>query len=168
MGNRRDLAVLMVSVADVELAVPLENVRQVLPQLATRPLPFGPAYLAETFDFGDEAVGVLDLAVALGVEHRAALLDRRLIVVRHEGLLLALSVDEVRDPREFSADDVMPADRLGGAAHVSRVLRAIVRTADGSLPVVDPAALLSPELVRDLARALAQAKTSHAFEQGTL
>jgi CheY-like chemotaxis protein/chemotaxis signal transduction protein len=166
--RRGSLAVLTVSVADIELALPLENVHHVLPQLATRPLPFGPSYLCETFDFGDEPIGVLDLATALAVEHRAPLQDRRLVVLRHEHLMLALSVDEVRDPREFTAHDVMPADQLGGAAHgiLPRVLKALVRTTNGSLAVVDPAALLSPDFVADLLRALAEVKASRACDPG--
>ena len=156
-GRRGSLAVLMMRVASTEFGVPLDNVEHVLAQLPTRPLPFGSAHLHETFDLGDQPVCVLDVAEALGVEHLVPLVDRRLVVVRHEGLLLALSVDEVRDPMEFSPHDVILADRLGGARHgnLSRVLRAMVRIDGGSLAIVNPAALLTPDLLEELTRFLA-------------
>ncbi len=149
-GRRGSLAVLMMRVASTEFGVPLDNVEHVLAQLPTRPLPFGSAHL-------HQAVCVLDVAEALGVEHLVPLVDRRLVVVRHEGLLLALSVDEVRDPMEFSPHDVILADRLGGARHgnLSRVLRAMVRIDRRSLAIVNPAALLTPDLLEELTRFLA-------------
>jgi CheY-like chemotaxis protein/chemotaxis signal transduction protein len=155
-GRRGSLAVLMMKVGNVELGIRLDEVYQVLPQLPTRPMPFGPPYLRETFDLGDEPVCVLDLAVALGVSHEASLQDRRLVVMRHEHLLMALCVDAVRDPEEFLSTDVVLAERLGGSAHgsLSRVLSAVVRSARGSLAIVNPAALLAPDLLRDLGLSL--------------
>jgi hypothetical protein len=92
----------------------------------------------------------------LGVERRVALVDRRLVVMSHEHLMLALSVDTVRDPEEFLAQDVTLAARFGGAQHgeLARVLRAIVRSARGSLAVVEPLALLSQSMVAELVVAL--------------
>jgi len=154
--RRGSLAVLMMGIGGMELGIALENVHQVLAQLPTRPLPFGPPYLRETFDLGDEPVCVLDLARALGVEHRVPLVDRRLVVMRHEQLLVALCVDAVRDPEEFLAQDVVLRERLGGTDHgrLARVLRAVVRSGRGSLAIVDPLALLSPDLIAEVSSAL--------------
>jgi CheY-like chemotaxis protein len=157
-GRRGSLAVLMMKAGSLELGIPLNDVYQVLPQLPTRTLPFGPAYLRETFDLGDEPVCVLDLAVALGVAHEARLEDRRLVVTKNQHLLLALCVDAVRDPEEFMASEVVIPERLGGSAHGSlpRVLAAMVRSPRGSLAVVNPAALLSPELLGEIGPALSR------------
>jgi chemotaxis signal transduction protein len=164
----------------MELGIALENVHQVLAQLPTRPLPFGPPYLRETFDLGDEPVCVLDLARALGVEHRVPLADRRLVLMRHEQLLVALCVDAVRDPEEFLAQDVVLRERVGGTDHgrLARVLRAVVRrrcevpddaakslardggSGRGSLAIVDPLALLSPDLIAEVAAALSRTSES--------
>jgi CheY-like chemotaxis protein len=159
-GRRGGLAVLMMRVGPIEFGVPLDNVEHVLAQLPTRPLPFGSAHLHETFDLGDQPVCVLDVAEALGgVERRVPLVDRRLVVVLHEGLLLALSVDEVHDPMEFPPRDVILAKRLGGAKHgdLSRVLSAMVRIDGRSLAIVNPAALLTPDLLEALTRFLGAA-----------
>jgi CheY-like chemotaxis protein/chemotaxis signal transduction protein len=165
-GRRGSLAILSMCVGAIEIGIALESVHEVLPQLPTHPLPFGPVYLRETFDLGDEPVCILDLAKALGVEHRLPLEDRRLVVVRHEQLLIALSVDVVRDPEEFLSRDVIPRERLGGTEHrpLSRILRAVVRSARGSLAVVDPLAILSPDLIAEIASALSS--VGDAFAAG--
>src|SRR5260370_27930925 len=113
-GRRGSLAVLMMKAGSIELGVPLNDVYHVLPQLPTPPLPFGPPYLRETFDLGDEPVCVLDMAAALSVSHEVPLLDRRLVVMKHGRLLLALCVDTVRDPEEFVAAEVVLPEQLGG------------------------------------------------------
>jgi chemotaxis signal transduction protein len=154
--RRGSVAVLPVGVGGLELGIPLENVHYVLHQLPTRPLPFGPPYLRETFDFGGDPVCVLDLAEALGVRHSEPILNRKLIVVIHEHLTLALCVDSVRDPEEFPPHDVVTRQRLGGTDHgaLPRVLSAIVRSAHGMLPVVDAVAFLSPGMLDVLSQAL--------------
>ncbi len=161
-SRRGSLAVLMMKVGGIELGIALTDVHEVLAQLPTRPLPFGPPYLRETFDLGDEPVCVLDLAAALSVSHVALLQDRRLVVMKHGRLFLALCVDAVRDPEEFVAADVVLPGQLGGTGHgeLSRVLSAVVRSGRGSLAIVNPAALLSPDLLRDLGQALSSVKAS--------
>jgi len=155
-SRRGSLAVLMMKAGNIELGIPLNDVYQVLAQLPTRPLPFGPSYLRETFDLGDEPVCVLDMAAALSVSHAVPLQDRRLVLMRQGRLLLALCVDTVCDPEEFVAADVVLPEQLGGTGHgeLARVLSAVVRSGRGSLAVVNPATLLSPDLLRELGLAL--------------
>lgn len=157
--RREGMVILAVGAGGAEIGLPLESVQQVLHQLPTRRLPFGPPYLRETFDLGGDPVGVLDLAAALGLEHTERLVDRKLVVLEYEHLRLALCVDWVRDPEEFPAIDVIAAGRVGGALHgaLAHVLRAIVRTPRGPLAIVDPAALLYPERLGRLSAALASA-----------
>jgi CheY-like chemotaxis protein len=166
-GLQGSLAVLMMSVGSLEFGIPLRNVLHVLAQLPLRALPFGPAYLRETFDLGDEPVCVLDLAQALGEKHRALLQDRRLVILKHEQLLVGLSVDSVRDPEEFLQRDVILPERLGGSQHglLSRVLCAVVRTPRGSLAIVDPLALLAPDLIAEIAGALSSAAASNPRQE---
>jgi CheY-like chemotaxis protein/chemotaxis signal transduction protein len=150
--RRGSLSVLMMSVGGVEFGIPLTNVHHVVPQLPTRPLPFGPSFLRETFEFGDRTVCVLDVAQTLGVQHREPLQNRKLVVVKHEHLLLGLCVDRVRDPQEFLSGEVILPDQLAGTKHgaLPQVLHAVVRTERGPLAIVDPVALLSPDLLREL------------------
>jgi CheY-like chemotaxis protein len=150
------LAVLFVSVAGVELGIPLDGVRSVVPQSATRPLPLGPHYLSEMLDLQGEPVLVLDLAHRLGRKHALPVEERKLVVVQCESTLLALCVDEVRDPEELTPDQVVRRASIGGAEHgpLREVLVGMARTARGPLPVVEPRALVSPKLCAELARAL--------------
>jgi CheY-like chemotaxis protein/chemotaxis signal transduction protein len=149
VGN---VAALFVSVGTIELGLPLESVRNVLHQTATKPLPLGPAYLSQMFELHGEPVAVLDLARRLGVEHAQPLLERKLVVVQRDGARLALCVDDVRDPEELAAGDVTPPDRLGGSQHgaLREALLGIAKTARGALPLIDPRALVSRELLRKL------------------
>lgn len=151
-----NIAVLFVSVGSIELGLPLESVRNVLHQTATRPLPLGPAYLSQMFELHGEPVAVLDLARRLGVEHAQPVLDRKLVVVQREGARLALCVDDVRDPEELAAGDLTPPGRLGGSKHgmLREALLGVAKTARGALPLIDPRALLSRELLRKLAAGL--------------
>jgi chemotaxis signal transduction protein len=150
------LAVLPLRVGTMDLAIPLAEVRHVLLQPATRPLPGGPSYLAAFFELFGESVCVLDLAARFGVEHTRPILDRILVVVEYDRLKLALCVDGVHDPEAVLPADVQSVtpehDERAAAA-----LRAMVRTSHGAMPVLHPPALLSRGLQRSLVGLLAAA-----------
>ena len=151
-----NLAALFVSVGTVEVGLPLESVRNVMHQTATQPLALGPSYLTEMIELHGAPVAVLDLARRLGLEHAQPVLERKLVVVEREGARIALCVDDVRDPEELLASDVTPRERLGGSEHgaLKEALLGVARTARGPLPLIDPRALLSRELLRKLAAGL--------------
>jgi CheY-like chemotaxis protein len=151
-----NLAALFVTAGIIELGLPLDCVRIVLHQTATRPLPLGPAYLSEMLDLWGEPVGVLDLPRRLGQDHATPIVERKLVVVDCGGAPLALCVDGVRDPEELAAAEITPRAKLAGARHgpLQESLLAVVKTQRGPLPIVDPRALLSHELLRKLAVAL--------------
>ena len=154
--RKGELAVLFVCAGSIELGLPLEAVRTVLHQVATQKLPLGPPYLREIFELHGGPVAVLDLPVRLGVEHHRPLAERKLVVVDCAGALLALCVDEVRDPEEIDPGDLTPREKLAGAQHgaLQDALLAVVKTPRGLLPVVEPRALLSPDLLRQLTAGL--------------
>jgi len=151
-----NVAALFVSVGKLELWLPLESVRTVLHQTATQPLPLGPSYLSQMVVIHDQPVAVLDLARRLGLEHAQPVLERKLVVVERDGARLAICVDDVRDPEELAEGDVTPREKLGGTEHgaLREALLGVGRTARGSLPLIDPRALLSREMLRALAAGL--------------
>jgi CheY-like chemotaxis protein/chemotaxis signal transduction protein len=151
-----NVAALFVSVGNVEVGLPLDSVRNVMHQTATQPMALGPSYLTEMIELHGAPVAVLDLARRLGLEHAQPVLERKLVVVEREGAFIALCVDDVRDPEELSASDVTPRERLGGSEHgaLKEALLGVARTARGPLPLIDPRALLSRELLRKLAAGL--------------
>jgi CheY-like chemotaxis protein len=150
------LAALFLVAGPHELAVPLSCVRHVLHELTTQPLPVGPPWLSELIVLHGEPLCVLDLAGRLGVEHTTRVEERMLVVVEVLDQRLALRVDSVRDPEELSAGEVTRSEALGGAQHepLRQALLGIARTARGPVPVIDPAALVAPALLDELARVL--------------
>jgi chemotaxis signal transduction protein len=155
-ARRDELAVLIVGVGRLELGVPLDAVREVLPQPMTQVLPLGPDYLSEMIEYRGAPVLVLDLARRLDLSNDEALQERKLVVLHIDERWLAVSVDRVREPEEFLPADVLVQGQIGGAEHapLDDVLAAFVKTTRGQIPVVEPKALLSAELLGRLSQVL--------------
>jgi len=157
-AKRRELlACLPLKVGAMEMAISLDAVDLVVPQVATTPLAFGPPYLREVFDLYGAPVLSLDLAARLGVEHASPLVERKLVVLRQQATKLALCVDDVRDPEEIAPENVVRREHVAGAGHGSLrdTLVAVIRTARGQIPLVEPRAFVAPELLDSLVAWLA-------------
>jgi CheY-like chemotaxis protein len=148
-----NLAVLIVSAGHIEVGLPIDSIRVVLHQLAIRPLPLGPSYLSGMIVLHGEPIPVLDLPRRLGVKHALPQALRKLVVVQDDASSLAICVDGVRDPEELPATDVTTRDKLAGTEHgaLKDALLAVAQTSRGPLPILDPRALVSRELLRKLA-----------------
>jgi CheY-like chemotaxis protein/chemotaxis signal transduction protein len=151
------MLVLRMTAGDQEFALPLDSVREVLLQPAVKPLPGGPAYLSDYVELRGAAVCVLDVARRLGLEHRVPLRERMLVIIHIEGTPLALCVDRVQDPEEFTATDI--DRRVGGAEHglLREGLIGMLRVNGGhALPLLDPKVFVSRGLLRELPEMLRQ------------
>ena len=150
------LAALFVDAGGLEVGLPLDTVVSVLHQASTRPLPLGPGYLCEMLEVHGDTVLVLDLDRRLGLSHRVPITERKLVVVDCGEQRLALCVDGVRDPEELAREQVLPREAVAGAEHgpLREALIAVARTSRGPVPVIDPRALASPRLLRELMKAL--------------
>lgn len=148
------LAAVIVSVGAARFALPLAQLERVLLEPLTTPLPGGPPYLRELIELHGEPVCVLDLALLLGLDHAAALLDRKLVVLRCGDLRLAARVDAVLDPQEYTAAQLTARERLAGGRHapLDRALIGVLSTASGPVPAIDPCAFVEPEQVDDVVR----------------
>jgi CheY-like chemotaxis protein len=153
----RGLAVLAFQIGEVRAALPLDGVLLVTHQPATRQLGSRGGLAGEVFELHGRLVLVVDLARALKVAHQRRPVDRVMIVVRHEDLLVGLSADRVEDPIEVSAEALVRRDQLVGKDPLllQRTVQALVREAGGALPVLDPTALLNTRLTRRLRSTLA-------------
>jgi CheY-like chemotaxis protein/chemotaxis signal transduction protein len=151
--RKRGLACLVVTVGEHVFALPLESVAQVLPELATEPLPAGPPYVREAFVLEGAPVLVVDLASVLGVTSTVTRLDRMLVVARFAGRPLAFRVDRVADPEDVPSDDVIPFDALPGARDVlaHAAIRSFVRRGDRHVPVLEATALVGEGTLASLA-----------------
>jgi CheY-like chemotaxis protein/chemotaxis signal transduction protein len=142
VGN---LGVLFVETAGVLLALKLSIVRGVALQPETRPLDTGCSFLREAFTFRGAPVAVLDVAEWLGREHRQPLVDRKVVIVRAMPLL-ALCVDDVREPELVSADRITRGEAGEHTpSPIAEVAVATVRleagpSPDASVPLIEPAA----------------------------
>jgi CheY-like chemotaxis protein len=97
----RQRAFLFFSVGGMELGLNLSEVERILPMAALAPLPGAPEWLLGWFELYGAPAAVADFAGLCGLGHQAALMERKLIVLRHDTLRLALCVDEVLDPEEL-------------------------------------------------------------------
>ncbi len=151
----------MLGVGEVDFGIPLEQVSTVLLQPQTQKLASGPSFLREIIDLHGVPVPVLDLARPLRATHATPIADRKLVVISHEGRQLALSVDRVRDPEEFLPESIRwKQDLVGDDSRLfSESLAAIARSSRGPLPILDPAALWSRRLLRQLPGALEKVTT---------
>jgi CheY-like chemotaxis protein/chemotaxis signal transduction protein len=146
------LAVLFVQVGELEFGVPLEFVDQVLSESATIPLAAGPPHLCELVDLHGKSVLVLDTAARLGTQYRRPAADRVFVVLDHAGRQFCLRADGVRDPEEIPSDRLEQSADLGGskAVGVRALLRAIVRTDHGPVPILEAMGLVAGETVDGL------------------
>jgi CheY-like chemotaxis protein/chemotaxis signal transduction protein len=153
------MAILTVSVGPMWFALPLANVTRVEMECATTPLAVGPSWLSEVVYVGGAAVCIVDLARRLRTTYAEPRRERKLVFVSVAGVQLGLRVDRVYDPERVLASQLVPAAQLGGAGHppLDRALLGIAHVTAEPLPIIDPAALLSPAQIRELAAGIAAA-----------
>jgi CheY-like chemotaxis protein/chemotaxis signal transduction protein len=153
------MAILTVSVGPLWFALPLHHVIRVAPECATTPLALGPSWLAELVYLGGVPVCIADLARRFSTGYAEPRLERKLVFVRVGDLQLGLRVDRVYHPERVLGSQLVPAARLGGAVHppLDRALLGVAHVMAEPLPIIDPAALLSPVLIRELGARIAEA-----------
>jgi CheY-like chemotaxis protein len=155
------LAVLPVLIGDLEFGIPLHEVHAVANQPATKLLAGAPPHLQRYFELYGDPVLVLDLAERLGVTHQKPLVERKVVVLSEGGVLIAAVLDDVKDPEEFEAGDVVPRERIGGTTGLGHVgLKAMVRTARGSLPVLEPSSVIRSEHLAEFAALVRSVSTT--------
>jgi CheY-like chemotaxis protein len=150
------MAILTASVGRLWFAVPLPQVTRVAMECATTPLAIGPSWLREMVYMGGQPVCIADLARRFGVSYLEPRRERKLVFVSSAGVQLGLRVDRVYDPERVLGSQLVPADRLGGAGHppLDRALIAIANLTAEPLPIIEPAALMSPGMLRRVAEEL--------------
>ncbi len=149
-----NLNLLPALVGNREVAVPLAQVRQVLMHPATHRLTLGHSYLREAIELEGQVIAVLDMARPLAVKHVVRRVDRKLVVIDADAIVLALCFDEVRDPTELPPDRIIPRGAIAGIdpAMLTRAVRAVALTDRGPVPVLDPSALVSRSVLRRLGK----------------
>jgi CheY-like chemotaxis protein/chemotaxis signal transduction protein len=153
-ARQSGLSVVFLGIGELEIGIPLLSVERVLMQPATTPLAGGPSFLSQMFVFEGEPLGILDLGVRLGIPHRSALVERKLVILDRVLVPFAIQVDTVEDPEDFEAAAVRLPGPLGfqGQGGLGELVAAVVQTDRGLRPVIDPRALVSRRALRELPR----------------
>jgi CheY-like chemotaxis protein/chemotaxis signal transduction protein len=126
------------------LGVALEDVHAVVLQPATHRVRLECEFACTAFELRGVAVLVVDIAGRAGREHTAPVLDRKLVVVRHEPLLGAC-VDEVFEPELVPSAHVIRGETPSG--WTSGATKAVVRSEGGLVPIVDVASLVPSDVL---------------------
>ncbi len=146
------------SIGPLDLAFPLGEVHSVHAMPATRSLPAGPRHVREFVQLGGEAVGLLDLAGVLGLEHGAPQVERRLLIAGQGWEKIAVAADQVRDPGELARASIQTPRQLGGSKleGYDKVLAGLLKLEGGLVPILRPLGLLEDSVLAGLAQMLRQ------------
>lgn len=157
----RQRAFLFFAVGGMELGLNLSEVERILPMAALSPLPGSPDWLLGWFELYGQPAVVADFASLCTLSHTAPLIERKLVVLRHDLLRLAICVDEVRDPEELDKalleepGELLPA----AAAQLKDRLECLARSASGRfVPVIKGSKFFGDSELSELAKKLSLIK----------
>ena len=161
----RQRAFLFFRLGDIELGLNLAEVERVLPMAALAPLPDAPAWLLGWFELYGAPAVVADFATLCGQFHSLPLMERKLLVLRHDTLRLALCVDEVLDPEELDKSLLEDASKFvpAAAAGLQGRLECMARASEGRfVPVIKGGRFFDDAELEGLASQLSLIKTGGA------
>lgn len=125
------------AVGDVEYAVQIAQVREIVVPLPLTALPHMPAHLAGVADHRGEVVPVVDLRSRFGLPKLAAPSRKsKWILVGVDGRTVGLAVDEVAGVFRVMTNDVRPAPDLGNGTS-SRGIEGVVSRPSGLVFLLD-------------------------------
>lgn len=141
---------LLFELAGQRYAVPVAQVREVLPRVALAPVPEAPVGLAGLLRLRGGHLPVVDLRERLGLPRAAPRLSQRIVVL----LLGSSAVGALTDAVEGLALLDRTADD-GLAARPGRLVQGTFETPSGVVMLLDTAAAVGPEVAAFLGVALA-------------
>jgi purine-binding chemotaxis protein CheW len=115
--------VLVVRAGELRCALTLDVVTEVLPLVATTPLPNAPAVLEGVIDLHGALVPVLGLRARLGLPRRAPDLEDHIVVCTVAGRPVGIWVDRAEDVVAVDPRDVAPVDEVAAADFLAGVTR---------------------------------------------
>lgn len=148
-----DLAVLTVEVGGLRCGLPLNDVVELHPVVASVPLPGAPSVVDGAIDVRGSVVAVLDFRTRLGLPARQPILSDHLVVSRVGPRTVALRVDRALDLADIPRSSIDSAEDLAGGGH----LMGVARMSDGLVLIHDLATFLSPDEADALDHALVHA-----------
>jgi len=111
---------MVLRIGQLWLAVPVEHVEEVAPQVEPSPVPLAPPHIPGLINQRGQAVPLLDLRVFLGLRQEVAegsALDqsfRRIVVLSAEGMRVGIPCDQVRGVIEAPSGQMRPVEGVQG------------------------------------------------------
>ncbi|MDX2052275.1 MAG: chemotaxis protein CheW [Polyangiaceae bacterium] len=101
------------ALGDVEYAVPISSVREIVNALPTTPVPNAPDVILGVADHRGDVVPVVDLRARLGMPKLASALRTKWILVDVQGRTVGLAVDRVTEVFGTEGGVLRPAPEFG-------------------------------------------------------
>ncbi len=134
-----------------EMALPIDDVRETVPMRPITPVFLTPPWLVGIFSLRGDIVPAVDLAPWLGMPPIVPGDDSRIVVARHEALVVGFLVDRLAELRRMALTAIAaPPPTL--APEIAALLRGVATTATGAVRVLDTAALFRSDRMRALTR----------------
>ena len=146
------MLVLLFQAGEQRYALDASRIREVMPLVNIRPVPFAPEGVAGVLDYRGAPAPVLDLSALLQHGHARSCLSTRLIVVDYPdatGAMRALGLIAERATRTVRWQAADLAD-CGIASDRAPYLGGVARDADGFVQLIDIGRLLPPAVCQVL------------------
>ncbi len=128
------------SIHGQDYAVDIRSVREVLSHADIEPVPGAPGRVLGVINLRGQIVTVVDFGGWLGrVPSRAA---RPILVMDHQGVVLALAIDTVHDVTRLDPDEIKPVPRTGLGTRPG-VMHGLVVRESGLLSLLDADVLVA-------------------------
>ncbi len=150
--SRASRAAVLVKVAERELAIPLDAVREVVAMPALSPLPGAPRHIRGLLNLRGELIPVFDLMARLNVKAAAQTEDQLLLICEQEGQSLGLCVDDAQGVVEIGRSAFAPLEPAVAATFgsISRAFLGGWKRAESMIPLLAPLRLLPPSTLEQL------------------
>ncbi len=122
--------------ADVEYALPILKIREIIPLGTIRTIPNTPAYVRGVMDVRGFIIPVIDLRARLGIPASADTPFSVVVVVKLAWEMAGLVVDGVTDILSLPRGDLQPVDEVLAAVD-KRFVRGVARTDDRLVLLLD-------------------------------
>ena len=142
---RRMRSFISFTVGDIEMAIPIEKVKEVIEVTSLVPMPNAPKHIEGVYNLRNSVIAVSSLPKRLGI--KGAEESNKVVVL--EGKPVGFKVSKLKGILRVEEDMVEPADRIESVEE--KVLEGIIKTKEGGVIfVLDPDKVLKEEDIKFL------------------
>ena len=105
-----------------EYAIPLLQVREVIGNPETTPIPFSPSYFIGLVNLRGQVISVIDLRKKMGVTPNEAKSDSAVIILDLQGVVMGCLVDSVNRVLNLQPGQIQPAGEVESVAKLDFLL----------------------------------------------